>query len=87
MIVCKYLVAWGTTPDRAKIREAPAPASRRALTCAQANRRVSVLGCHFLQHFEKRWKESHHIQHKGSQCKCFRSIVDCHIAFILALET
>lgn len=42
MIVCKYLVAWGTTPDRAKIREAPAAAaaSRRPLTCAQANRRL-----------------------------------------------
>jgi hypothetical protein len=65
MIVCKYLVAWGTTPDRAKIREAPAPASRRALTCAQANRRVSVrLGCHFLHHFEKRRKESLRIQHR-----------------------
>ena len=40
MIVCKYSVAWGTTVNRAKIREAPAPASRRALTCAQANRGV-----------------------------------------------
>lgn len=44
MIVGKYLVAWGTTANCAKIREPSRIPLPVALTCAQANRRL------FAQH-------------------------------------
>jgi hypothetical protein len=91
MIVCKYSVAWGTTADCAKTREPPAPASRRALTCAQANRGMFSLNLvfTFLQLLEKKRvvRVTSHTQHKDRIAKYLKSVVDCHIAFILALET